>query len=670
MRIFVDATTITPNRSGTGKYTHHMLQSLADTTPALDLLGATYPGAIDIPDRFNVVTQHTSAHWLLNRDLLGNRLRIEADVSLFPNYFMPFGWEIPSAVTIHDVSFLTHPQYYSRKFSQWYTKRIQHTVRKAHTILTVSEASAGQIRRHLGVKGSNIVVHPPIWLDKKDIVPPQRRQQALVYLGNMEPKKNVLRLIEAFRLSRLYDYRLILIGKLHADRAWSEMFLKMVRETPGVVWKGYVSDHEVTELVGSATGVLNVSHVEGFGLSQLDALSSGTPCLISNDPALMEISGGRSLYTDPDDTHEIARKMIELTTFDSEIARDNAADIQRHYTKKRYDDALMEVIDRLSPTPLIVFPGFGTPKPRISQGIVALSSYAAVFNHPISLSKIHLAFPDYIHDRGSISDEARQLCSIYPDIFSLNMNLFRNVSKGNNCTHESSTNHAEIRRQHHRLLRILGLIPCIRAVYFSGGTVHQSGLHDKPDVDLFIVSSKNCVWITYVLVRLISIVLRRKDSCCSNYLVDESAQCITWQRDFYTAFQLLFLKQVFRKKGTRHVRYYNSWIRDYFPNAPDWKITNDSTAKNEKPLALSTWFQPVFWINLLVMSLFAKRWRKQNKTNYSGGLNWDAFRIKLHNNDHRPHVYQTYREILLRTQSLLKGSVTIPDHVEPDGIRK
>lgn len=656
MRIFIDATTLTPFRSGTGMYANHLLHGLTNIIPAQDLTAALYPGSETVPERFNVVTRNTSAHQLINFKLFGNRLRVDADVSFFPNYFMPFGWEVRSAVTIHDVSFVTHPQYYSRSFALWYKTRIQHSVLKAHTILTVSESSAEQIHHKLGVDRSRIVVHQPIWVEKKDTLSSQNRQKTLVYLGNMEPKKNILRLIQAFRLSKLYEYKLVLIGKLHANNSWSKKFIKMVQETPGVTWKGYLSAYEVEQIVGSASGLINVSHIEGFGLSQLMAMALGTPCLISNDPALVEISCNQSLVTNPLDVQEIAQKMVELTQYDIDRSRNHAKEVQNCYSNKRYDEALGQIIDRLAPTPAYVFPGYDRRELDLEEGIMAVSSYAAVFKSPISLSKMLLAFPIKINDTRVLFEKVRAIHELLPNEFSLQNNLFQNTVNGTVSKSESHLDHAKIRKQHHSLLRILGTLPCIRAIYFSGGTAHQSGIHDKPDLDLFIVSSKNCVWITFVLVRLISIIMNKNNSFCSNYLVDEGAQCITWQRDFYTAFQLLFLKQVFRKRGTRHIRSHNIWIREFFPNLPDWDASGYPTDLKIQDDQEKSWFEPMFWLNMAVMTFFSRRWKKQHKTNLNGGMMWDAFRIKLHIQDHRDHIYRSYKDIFSHTMALFKGS--------------
>lgn len=654
MRFFIDASTLNRNTNGTAKYTSHLYTSLSELPGKHKLTAAVNTKTARLPETDRLVQCHNSPHVTINRDLMGNAPRIDTDAAFFPNYFMPFNWEIPSAVTIHDVSFLTHPRFYSFKMRNWYRHRIKHSVKKARIILTVSRASAQQIHKHLGVSTDRIVVHLPRWLNKSPVIPSHKRERTLVYLGNMEPKKNVLRLIRAFQLSNLSEYRLMLIGSLHAGKRWSSAFRDLVQQTPGVTWKGYLPDEQVSSILKSASGFINLSNVEGFGLPQLEALAAGTPALISTDPALQEVSGGRSLTTNTSDDHEIAENIENLTRSHFETASVHADEIQQLYSRERYDASLNEIIERLHSSERPIFPGYGSSQPDESLAIISTSSYAAVFGAPISLSKMQLAFPVAAGDQITIKSEAEQLARYYPSVFSLDRHLFRNTLHDTHLNEKSGIEHSKVRKQHQKLIRLLGSFPVIKAVYFSGGTSHQTGLYTNPDLDLFIVAKKDRVWIAYLIVRILSTLLKKKDSCCSNYLVDDSAQEITWQQDYYTAFQLLFLKQVFRKKGTEHIRYHNPWIRDYFPNIPVHNVKMQKQEDRDHPKDINrSWFKPFFWLNLTIMYFFARKWQKNGNRNLKGGLMWDAFRIKLHNNDHRPYVYKTYEEILKKTRKQL-----------------
>ncbi|MDG5766035.1 glycosyltransferase family 1 protein [Balneolales bacterium ANBcel1] len=656
MRIFLDATTISSGHSGTGTYARnllHALPRLSGTEHVHAAVSRDIAHILPILPKTTLSSTHPSPHRVLNHRLIGNRERIPADIALFPNYFMPFFWEIPSAVTVHDVSFLTHPQYYSIKMRQWYRRRIRHSIARARYILTVSEASARQINRHLNVSRSRILVHPPCWLEPREILPPEKRTQTLLYLGNMEPRKNVLTLIEAFNNSGLDNYRLELVGKLHAGRSWLRRFHKLTDNSERVRWMGYLSDDKVKRRISEASGLVNLSFVEGFGLPQAEALSAGTPCLISDDAAMQEVGGGRSLVTDPHDPARISRDMRELATFGFDKSRRHAEEMWKRYSRKRYMESLREIADRLEAGNNTIFPVLGAAKPGSTKGVLAAASYAAVFGEALSAVKMYQAFPVPVSGVEQVRRKADRLTKQFPDQFSMHRDRFHILRYAplKETKRDNRADHARIRQRHRLLLRLLGTLPLIRAVYYSGGTSHQNSLYDKPDLDLFIVTRKNTVWISYLFVRLLSIIMLRKESCCSNYLVDEQAQEIFWQRDHYSAFQLLFLKQVFRKPGTMHIRQCNPWMLQLFPNSPGASRHTGEAGKNNAgnagPVPAAKGF--LFAANLVVMRLLTSRWERVGKKNRAGGLMWDAFRIKLHTNDHRPWVYRRYEDILQNT---------------------
>lgn len=665
MRIFIDGTTVQPNMSGTGVYTKNLIASLTSLQEVSQTLVLGNSEHLDTHPSLKVISYDKNPHIAYNKKLIGNRLRIQASASIFPNYFFPFQWDIPAAVTIHDVSFLSHPQFYSTRMRMWYRKRIQHTVRHAKVILTVSEASAQQIHHHLGVPKDRILVHPPAQVTLVPSVPPQHRQKTLVYLGNMEPKKNLLHLIEAYRLSGLSgEYRLVLAGKLHGSGSWAAQFRRAVRETTGVEWLGYVDHHTSRTLLAHASGFVNLSYVEGFGLSQLEAMGFGTPCLISNDPAQMEVATGHSLTVDPSDTVAVAHKLEDLVAEGVDRGYAAREHVGRSYSPAVYKRGVETIIDRLKTTATPVFPGIARSRSHVRDehakqvaGVISTVDYASVFRKGISVSKMQRAFPYEDAQPEVLRSVCRGLATTHPSIFAFNNDVFEHRQTHNQTmkartqdTPEESA--AMFRRRHRVLLRLLASVPFIRAVYYSGGAVHHNDVFGKPDLDLCVVTRRNCVWIGFIWVRLLALITGKKGSCCSNYLLDEDSQEIFWQRDYYTAFQLLFLKQVFRKEGTRHIRSFNSWINDYFPNS---KVKCNEL---EPQKALSGWMSPeggLFIINLIIKAVCVRKWTKAGLRNRVGGMLWDAFRIKLHTHDHRPAVYREYARITLQTRREMEG---------------
>jgi glycosyltransferase involved in cell wall biosynthesis len=664
-----------------------------------------------------------SYHHELNIRLLANRPDIRADAALFPNYFIPPGWPYPAAATIHDVSFLSHPQFYSRRMRTYYKIRIRHTLRHATLILTVSEQSKREIVKWLGVDSSRILVHPPsppVLLSQNV---PIHREPYLLYIGNLEPKKNTRLLLESFarfRQSRP-DVSLVLTGKLHGPSTWNREIMRLMSSIPGVTYAGYTSEQQLNDYLAYASALVLVSHIEGFGLSVMDALANDIPVLISRDAALCEVTGGRAVMCDQTSQASISTGMMQ-------VLEQSRADMSgsRQFMMQRFGPeacihAASGIIERLVPASKGFY--FNT-KPRAPQplktAILKSVAYADVFNSGICRSKLYLSLAAC---RASRVDFNRMLDDVllHPNTGPLKergrvVSLKKSdIRRGTRLSNDS----ALARRSHVPLLRWLAALSWVRGLYFSGGTVHGSGLDSNPDLDMFVVSSTNRVWLTYLVVRFMAIITGRGNSLCTNYLVDESAMEIHWQRDSYTAFQLLFLRKVVLKSGTRHLRSANPWVYDHFPNSPQFGargegeqvvpgaakdhlagmrgvnnvqagsgyfksnqpvpsgqttsgglkdpqagqlfMENNHTASgginnhhtpaipHKTSVRKSVWnpISPIMdWLNILVMLLWGGLWNRSGLRSGTGGLLWDAHRIKLHTKDHRPYVKEAYRNRL------------------------
>jgi glycosyltransferase involved in cell wall biosynthesis len=217
-------------------------------------------------------------------------------------------------------------------------------VRQARVIVTVSEYSRREIIAAYGVRPDAVFVVPnAVQLDGRclhdasmDVAKPTAEEANwlhergihgpfFLYVGNLHPRKNVARLIQAFsRASRatpaLADYQLVIAGGRWWGAGPEE---RAASEAPAgsVVFLGRVSDDERDRLLAGAVALAYPSLYEGFGLPPVEAMAAGTPVLASNLTALPEILGGAALLVDPLDVDAIAAGLVSLAT-DSGLRRE------------------------------------------------------------------------------------------------------------------------------------------------------------------------------------------------------------------------------------------------------------------------------------------------------------------------------------------------------------
>lgn len=658
--LFIDTSTVTSTLGGTGRYARDLARILARHYRIRVNRGCWHP------HEKKGASEKAGYHRELSLNLAGNRTDIRADFSFFPNYFLPPHWPYPAAVTIHDVSFLSHPHFYKKRMVLYYKSRIKHSLSNALYIITVSEASKQAIQSYLGVQEQRILVHQPGIPLQLQQVEKAEKGNYLLYVGTMEPKKGVLEMIRAFKAANNPNgTHLVLAGKLNASPSWVRAFK---RETAGnklIVYKGYVDDTRLQEYMAHARGLLLLSHIEGFGLPVMDALCNGIPVLVSKDPALNEVAGGVAHSVEVTDHEQVVQgieRMLHGTCTAEQVVYSHQA---ARFSEARYEQQVLDLTDRLlckkgfyypdSVVTPVVNPQPDTTVPQsnsrtcggpehidqstLQADVLAAIAYAGAFGSGIGAHKLNhsqLVRSNLAASRACantlVSQSGGSLeCSGL--VYAVSSDIVPQKSHARTTAAESE----RIRKKHHRTIRLLAACSWVEGMYYSGGTVHQSGLEKKPDLDVLVVTAKHRVWLVYVLVRLLSYLTGKGHSFCSNYIVDSRAQEINWQRDYFTAHQLLFVKKVVLKRGAVHVRACNKWVYDFFPNAPRFKeIQQKQNRRNGVFLPL---------LNYAIMALNSYRWKRRGLRSGSGGMLWDVYRIKGHTNDHRPEVSARFARI-------------------------
>jgi glycosyltransferase involved in cell wall biosynthesis len=248
-------------------------------------------------------------------------------VLFLPAHVMPLICPVPAVVTVHDLGYLYYPEAH-RLFERWYldwtTRR--HARLAVYSIADSRATRADLIERYQADPARIVVVYPGrdeslARVNDPAVIASVKTRYGiaanggyLLYLGTLQPRKNLKRLVDAFaRLQPPTDsLQLVMAGK----KGWlyADLFARV--ESLGlsqrIIFPGYIPDEDKAALISGATGVVYPSLYEGFGLPVLEAMACGTPVLTSNVSSLPEVAGNAALLVDPLDTEAIAMGMSRL----------------------------------------------------------------------------------------------------------------------------------------------------------------------------------------------------------------------------------------------------------------------------------------------------------------------------------------------------------------------
>lgn len=220
-------------------------------------------------------------------------------------------------MTIHDVSHERYPEWFSKNYYRFYHYMMPRIGKKAHAVLTVSEFSKKEIVDTLGINVEKIhVVHSNVPFQnkpsKEEILSFKRNPEAERYIlavSSMDPRKNFIRLVEAFDKIKDKSVKLYIIGM--SFKAFNTPDLqKLIGEN--VHLPGYIPDEKLQTMYQNALLSVYPSLYEGFGLPPLESMTYGCPVINSDIPALREVSQDAALYVDPYNVEDITQKIEQL----------------------------------------------------------------------------------------------------------------------------------------------------------------------------------------------------------------------------------------------------------------------------------------------------------------------------------------------------------------------
>jgi alpha-1,3-rhamnosyl/mannosyltransferase len=301
--------------------------------------------------------QNWRARWLrrarsLGWGLLAARLRSRAgafDLYHEPNN-IPLPADVPTVVTVHDLSVLLHPEWHPAHRVTDYEDRFRAGIARASHFFAVSEFTRQELIHHLGLRPDGVTrtyngVRPGLGPMADDDVRSVLRRLRLppryfLYLGTVEPRKNVMTLLRAFvKLPAAVRERcpMVLAGGWGWNSADVAAFLDAEARHRGVVYLGYLPEADLPAVMNGARALVYPSFYEGFGLPPVEMLACGGAVLCSTAGALVETVGARAHLIEPLDEDGWRAALGRAAVDDEWVAelRRGAVEAARPFTWER-----------------------------------------------------------------------------------------------------------------------------------------------------------------------------------------------------------------------------------------------------------------------------------------------------------------------------------------------
>jgi glycosyltransferase involved in cell wall biosynthesis len=246
------------------------------------------------------------------------------DVVFAPGYTAPLTVPAPVVLTVHDVSFFAHPEWFSFREGTRRRMLTAWSARRARRVITDSEFSKSEIARHIGIDESRVTVIP-LGVEQRGFGQPDpasRRDPVVLFVGSIFARRRVDRLIDAFDIvaAQVPQARLEIVGenRTRAPRLDLEALRRASRYADRIHIRSYVDDDTLHALYRRASLLAFLSEYEGFGFTPLEALAAGVVPVLLDTPVARETCGDAARYVSPSaPASGVAEAITELLTNDA-----------------------------------------------------------------------------------------------------------------------------------------------------------------------------------------------------------------------------------------------------------------------------------------------------------------------------------------------------------------
>lgn len=321
LRILLDYRPALRERTGVGEYVHEIAGALTRQLgpgDALTLFSSSWkdrlpadrvPGARVVDARVPVRVLNLAWHRLGWPPV--ERLAGRHDIAHSAHPLLMPSRAAKQVVTIYDLDFLDHPERTRAEIRRDYARLAPVHAPRAAAVVTISRFTADAIEQRLGVAADRIVICPPgapAWTPRKAPVP----HGPILFVGTLEPRKNIGALLGAYAKLRQMDPAAPPLWLAGGVTAASTPWIRAIAEPPlrgHVTHLGYIESEARYGLYAQASMLVLPSHLEGFGMTVLEAMTVGVPTIVSRRGALPDVAGGAAQIIEPDDIQGLAAAM-------------------------------------------------------------------------------------------------------------------------------------------------------------------------------------------------------------------------------------------------------------------------------------------------------------------------------------------------------------------------
>ena len=315
MKVLFDAHQLGRRQTGNETYIRALLTEFADM-PSLDLTPAVERSALGDPAIVSFAVRRVPRSGTLRLISMAVAARlISADV-MHAVYFAPYLSGMPIVLTVHDISYEIYPEFFSRVERLRARTLIRDGVRRARFVITVSEASRHDLVQRYGVPEERVlVIHNGVarrflTVPPRDVQPIGDRPLRILALGTLQPRKNLMRLMEAVRIVALK--RPVTLRVVGPDGFQAGAIRDALDGSASATIAGFLSDAQLVNEYVEADMLVYPSIYEGFGLPVLEAMACSTPVITSTGGSLPEVAGDAAIVVDPFDVSAIANSILRL----------------------------------------------------------------------------------------------------------------------------------------------------------------------------------------------------------------------------------------------------------------------------------------------------------------------------------------------------------------------